>query len=198
MGGIHIVICTLRRYKVFYDKLIKSIPNIYKIITVYQEEETDCYEKLPDENYEVRLKRNIYEYGAWTGLQMLIDAGEVSRDDWYLMIHDTCLFTRETPEKLHNVCTVLYTTNVDVYYLVLGRFHNICLVRRQGIEKIAKIFEDIHTMTKKEALDLECSLLPDGVSVAEFPSGTEHMEPHLGRTTAFLPSINIYKFFTSS
>lgn len=200
MSLITIVICTLRRYKKFYDKLIGSIPKIYKIITVYQDEEDDdSYEKLPNGNYEVSLKRNIYEYGAWIGLQMLVDSGEVSRDEWYLMIHDTCLFTQTTPAKLYNVCTILYLTTIDIYYLVYGRFHNICLVRRDGITKIAEKFRDVHAMTKREALDLECSLLPDGVSVAEFPKGSEHMmkEVNMGRMPAFLPSIDIYKFFTN-
>ena len=74
---MYVVIPTHRSYKDFYEKLKKTIPVFVQTITVYQQEENEGYKKLPDGSYEVTIKQNLYEYGAWIGLQILINANEL-------------------------------------------------------------------------------------------------------------------------
>ncbi len=198
---MNIVITTLRKneYKESYEKLLHTIPNECKIITIYQDEDSDSYEKLDNGNYNVQLKRNIYEYGAWIGLQMLIDSNEISRDDWYLMIHDTCLFTQNTVPKCSFIMHVLSQTDIDMYFLLRGKFHNICIVRRDGISNIAKSFMEKEQMTKKEALELECKLINlESVCHSEFCIPSYLFPSENNRTPVFLHSIDMFKFFTTT
>lgn len=133
----------------FIKRLLKTIPKEVhdNIIIVSQNEDSDSIS-----GHNVNLKRNIYEYGAFVGVNMLVDSGIVSRDDWFFMIHDTCEFTENTLTNLEFIFRVIHNTDIDLYYLLNENFHNICLCRRDGI---IKKFQNVMNMTKQEAIEYE-------------------------------------------
>jgi hypothetical protein len=143
-----IVITTFKGSE-YLQRLLKTIPQVAHghIITVSQKEDEDSII-----GHTVKLKRNIYEYGGFVGVNMLVECGTVSRDDWFFMIHDTCEFTPSTLTNLEFIYKTIHNTNINLYYLLNGRFHNLCLCRRDGI---VKKFQNVTSMTKQEALEHE-------------------------------------------
>lgn len=197
-----VVIPTLKGYEPALKLLKQSMGGPHTtIITVYQNEDADGYTKT-DEGFVVTLRRNIYEYGAWIGVQLLVDAGQLTGDEWFLMMHDTCRFTEETIPKLINLEFILEKTPVELYFLVGCRFHSICLARRNGISILANYFKDTHSMTKEEACKLECNLPVEGIVTGEHllrPCNVPEKVDVYGdgklRNISVLESIKLVKFY---
>ena len=124
-------------------------------VIVYQNEPVDMIIVKQTGEIEVSLKQNLYEYGAWVAAKKLVDTGHIAWYDWLLMIHDSCAFQKDTFEKIRELCLTLTFTTIDFYSLVSRGFHNISLVRRHGIYKIADIFSTSPSLTKEEAIKYE-------------------------------------------
>lgn len=198
---MYVVISTIKMYNIAYEKLLNSIPKGVKIITVYQNEEKQFYEKC-GQGYNVYLKKNIYEYGAWSGLLMLLNNNEISVDDWYLMIHDTCMFTPTSFDKIMYLQFILEHTPIELYFLLGGRFHNICMIRKNGITKVADYFDSIETLSKTRAIELEGNIGFEDIITGEYlirpchyPETDVYNEGRI-RIPCFISSIDMFKFYS--
>ncbi len=195
-----IVIPTCKQYSEMYDRLMTTITKKENIITVLQMETEETIERT-NQGYTIKLKRNLHEYGAWIGVQMLVDAGEVSLEDFYLMIHDTCLFGSNTYECMESLKTNMKENDLDVVYLLSGRFHNMCIARRTGISVISNMFSGITSMSKDEAISYETKLLHEDIKSAEYPSSSTHVTTtipysnHKHRRLVYVPSLDMIKFY---
>ena len=154
---IYVVIPTLKSYDVALNYILQSVPIEWKsrLILVFQKEDADGYTVCEDGHIEVRLKRNIYEYGAWVGTNMLLEKNVIPKDAWYLFVHDTCKFGSHTKFLTDHIAARYQFTHADCIWLCRQGFRNICLLRRSAITEGAKLYQHIHTMTKQEAIEGE-------------------------------------------
>lgn len=198
-----IVIPTLKKYEVAYKNLWKSIPaELYpKTITIFQDSTNDSWEKTSD-GYKVYIRNNIYEYGAWVGAHILVQAHEISEDEYFLMIHDTCEFGKNTMYRITQLENELKNTNIEYFSLLNGGFHNLCVVCKRGLTFIAKKFEDVISMSKPEALSFETKL-KENIPSAEYMFGPIHHGPkrvysNLERMVVYVHSLDMFKFYIDS
>lgn len=150
-----VVIPSIKGYDVALDCIVRSIPKGWSYVIVFQKEEEDGYKVYEDGHIEVRLKRNIYEYGAWVGTQLLMDHGILPINSWCLFVHDTCKFGPHTRFMTEQLLYKYNDSKIDCIWLCKNGYRNICLVRRNAIHEGAKLYDAIHTMTKKEAIQGE-------------------------------------------
>ncbi len=196
-----IVIPTCKQYSEMYDRLMMTITKKENIITILQMEDEESFEKT-NQGYTVKLKRNLYEYGAWIGVKLLVDAGEISLDDFYLMMHDTCMFGSKTFEAINFIENRFLSKNIDLIFPLSGRFHNICIARRKGITHISSMFAEITHMTKEDALLYETKLLPDGVEAVECDQVPSHFTETIPysdskmRKLVHIAALDMIKFYT--
>jgi hypothetical protein len=149
----YISITTMKKYKEALDKLIESLPEGFtNYIIIYQDEDDgDYYARKEDGHYEVYLKRNIYEYGAWEGLYILKQNGILKDDDYILMLHDTCKVGKDTIELTNK-----YKDNgSDIYWGSIDGKCNICSIKTSAIDNVRENFKDIIFMEKSEAIRIE-------------------------------------------
>jgi hypothetical protein len=152
----YISIVTMRRYKEALDNLLESLPKGFnKYILIYQDEdiETDNYERKEDGHYEVYLKRNIYEYGAWEGLYMLKQDGILKENDYVLMLHDTCKTGGENTLRLTR--DIISNNDFEIFWASDFGQCNLCIIKSIVIDKIREIYKDMHTLDKGEAISME-------------------------------------------
>mgnify|MGYP006274625125 CR=1 FL=1 len=196
-----IVIPTCKAYSEMYECLMRTITKKDKIITVMQLEDEESIERT-NQGYTIKLKRNLYEYAGWVGVQMLADAGEVSLEDFFLMIHDTCMFGNQTFDAMDHLENLFTTEPADLLFLLKGRFHNICLARRNGITEVASAFSKYTYMTKEEALSHESRLLPPSVCTVENEKPPLHVTKTVPysdgkeRTMVYIGVLDMIKFFS--
>lgn len=153
----YIVITTLKGYEKALNYILESVPIEWKprVIIVYQKEPIRMYTICEDGHIEVRLQRNIYEYGAWIGVHMLIEKNVIHRDQWCLFVHDTCKFGPNSRRLVEEIVHHHDHTDIDCIWLCKHGLRNLCLLRRLAIYKGFKRYEDIQTMTKHEAIEGE-------------------------------------------
>lgn len=153
----YIVITSLKGYEVARNVLLQSLPPGWekRYILVYQKEAEDNCKVCEDGHIEVMLQRNIYEYGAWIGVKLLLDNNIIPQDSWFLFIHDTCKFSPNSKLLTDRIVKQYDRTNIDCIWLCLGGFNNICLIRRSAIYEGFKLYEHVHSMTKTDAIEAE-------------------------------------------
>jgi hypothetical protein len=153
--SLYISIVTMRKYKEAMDNLLESLPEGFnKYILIYQGEDTDYYERKDDGHYEVYLKRNIYEYGAWEGLYMLKQDGILKESDYVLMLHDTCKTGGENTLRLAKDI-ISKNKEFEIFWASDFGQCNICIINSSVIDKIRELYKDTHTLDKGEAISME-------------------------------------------
>ena len=105
-----------------------------------------------DGHIEVQLNRNIYEYGAWVGVHMLMEKNIIPADAWYLFVHDTCRFGPNSQVLTEQILQKFNHTKTDCIWLCRKGFRNLCLLRRAAISEGYKLYANVVTMTKDEAI----------------------------------------------
>jgi len=157
MENLYVVIPTIRSYKVALDLLLSSIPKQWqqKLILVYQKEKEESFTVFPDGHIEVYLDRNIYEYGSWTGVNLLLDHNIIPYESWFLFLHDTCKCGPATYEKCQELLDLFTPSDIDLIWLTLKGESNICLLRRKAITEGAVMYANEYTMMKMDAIAYE-------------------------------------------
>lgn len=153
----YVVITSIKGYDVALNYIVDSLPQEWKskYIVVFQKENEDAYTVFEDGHIEVRLQRNIYEYGAWIGIHMLMEKNVLPNDAWCLFVHDTCRFGPNSRRLTQDILRTYTPRKNDCIWLCQHGLRNICLVRRNMIYEGYKLYKNIYTMTKHEAIEGE-------------------------------------------
>jgi len=197
--SFYVVISTIDSYSNILEQ-VKLTKSPFQIIVVYANSQTNSFERISPQRINVNIKKNLYEYTAWLGVDLLIKNKIVEQDDWFLMTHDTTLFMKFAVEKIGSLLKVIHRTNIEYYALVAGAFHNICLCRSSGIKNIADYFHTVDTMTKDEARNLETKLgqFVDPSKTGEYAIGPMNAVDVIllpGKKTTMIESVDIMKFY---
>lgn len=200
-----IVIPTIRSTHDVYDYLWSTMPEDAraKSITVYQNEPVEMIIVHVNGSIEISIKENLFEYGAWLAVYKLVLECKVSPNDWFLMIHDSCAFEKNTLEKAEEICFLLKNTPIQFYSLCTAGYHNISLVRNMGIWAIANYLTSSSKMTKYDAIALEgpdlFKITEGHLTRGEDYRGTEHCGviwfASGKKTVVRIQSINLLKFY---
>jgi hypothetical protein len=208
MDSLYIVIPTIRSYKVALDLLLESLPEQWKtkVILIYQKEKEESFTVFPDGHIEVYLDRNIYEYGSWIGVNLLLENKIIPFDSWYLFLHDTCKCGPKTYEKCNEVLDLFTESEIDIVWLTLKGESNICLLRRKAITEGAKMYKNEYIMKKMDAIKYEhchfSKLSPKMINVPQLFLETDKIlkgvKPIYGvnkRTVFYIESIDLEKYY---
>lgn len=155
--NLYIAITTIKKYKIALDILLESLPKEWKnkYILVYENENSNDYKVFDDGHIEVTIQNNIYDYGNWVGINMLITNKVIYSDSWFLFIHDTCRFLSDScVKKTNDIILEYHKTNVDIIWLSHNGQCNICLIRRDGIKE-GERYKNIMNMTKEDTIIYE-------------------------------------------
>jgi hypothetical protein len=176
-----------------------------KSIIVYQNEPIEKFIVEMSGTIKYFIKENLFEYGAWVAVKKILTETVLSLNgsDWFLMLHDSCAFEPDTWENINELIKIINYTKIEFYSLAYNGFHNICLVRKHGIFKVADHLEGKQTMTKAEACDLEgprlFDVLDPKVPRGEYGAGTEEcgrIRFSTGeKVIVRLKAINLLKFY---
>jgi hypothetical protein len=207
--NFYVSITTIRKYKPALDILIDSLPKEWKkkYIVIYENEDSYGYYIHEDGHIEVTIKNNIYDYGNWLGICLLIENGILSQDSWFLFIHDTCRFMSDScVKKTQDIIQFYHSTNTDIVWLSHNGQCNICLIRRMGI-LYGKRYQNIIAMTKEETVHYEWTpdheLSPKSFDVIQsyidIPTdllGKRHVySDTVERDVLLFPSIDLEKYY---
>jgi hypothetical protein len=173
-------------------------------ITVYQNEPVEMIIKKEGGKIDMFIKEELFEYGSWLAVYKLArESGELTPTDWFLMIHDSCAFEKNTLQKINELCLLLTRTNIEFYSLSAFGFHNISLVRGLGVWLIAEYLSSLPKMTKDDAIALEgeglFKILGNRVNRGEDSRGMEHCGvvwfASGKKSVVRIYSINLLKFY---
>jgi len=150
-------ITTIQKYKPALDVLLDSLPTEFrkKYILVYQNEDTNSWKVFDDGHIEVYIQNNIWDYGIFLGLHMLLEANIVPQHSWFLCIHDTCKFLDNCVELIYNLLETYKDSEYEIIWLSNTGQCNICFVRKPAIEIGNSRYKDIRYMTKMETIAYE-------------------------------------------
>ena len=200
-----IVIPTIRGTPDVYDYLWSTMPEEARnrSITVYQNEPVEYIIQKMEGNIEIAIKENLFEYGAWLAVCKLGQQSMVNNSDWFLMIHDSCAFEKNTFEKIKELCSLLTRTNIEFYSLSNFGLHNLSLVRGLGVWLVADYLAGLPKMTKDDAIALEgeglFKIIGNRVDRGEDCRGTEHCGliwfASGEKSVVRIYSINLLKFY---
>jgi hypothetical protein len=195
----HIVISTIDQNKDHLDKVLKSIDTNLDVIVVYANQIITNHKRVDDHRIDVHIEKNLYEYTAWLGVDYLIKNGTVDTNDWFLMTHDTTLFTEDSSTLMGILLCALHNTPIEFYSLVQGGFHNISMCRKSGIALVAAHFHTVETMTKDEARKYETKLVdflsPSVVGEHMYRPFVIDQEFIPGKKTSFFKSVGLFKAY---
>ncbi len=154
----YISIASIKGYEHALDNLLSSFPPDFKdYIIIYSNEDDEYYEKKTDGHYEVHIKRNITEYGAWEGLYMLKKDGIITNNDYILMLHDTCKLGNDTIKLSNEI--ISNGDADDIFWASKTAQNNICITKGNVIDYAHDIYDEdfCKTFTKKEGIYIEWS-----------------------------------------
>lgn len=170
-----ICITTIKQYKVALDILIDSLPIEWKnkYILIYQNETENNYKIFEDGHIEVYITNNIYDYGCFVGLDILLNQNIINTNTWVLCIHDTCKFVgNNCAELTYKLIEQYNSSNIDILWLCNTGQCNICLIRENAIKMGNTRYKDIQSMTKMESINYEHNfklfLSPKSFNVQQF------------------------------
>jgi len=148
---MYVTITTIRKYHKALEILLKSLPSKWNYILVYQNEPVDAYSVKSDGNIEVQITQNLYDYGVFVGVNMLIRDNIVPNDSWFLVLHDTCKAGPRLKQSIEDVLA-LHGDN-DIIWLCCTGQCNLCLLRNV-IPYGNSVYNGMQ-MTKQNAIDIE-------------------------------------------
>ena len=194
---------TIRKYKVALDVLLETIPEKWKYILVYQNENENSF-KIFEDHIEVYITNNLSDYGNFVGVNMLLELNIIPCDSWFLFIHDTCKFLGDECVELTN--NLIKTHDTDILWLCDNGQCNICLIRENAIKFGNNIYKDIVFLTKMETIALEWNhgnpLSPKSFNVKQqyinTPTkfmGTRQVYSSNERHCILFESINMEKYY---
>ena len=205
--SLYIVITTVKGQEIALDCIVESLPSEWKrsYIVVSQKEDCEDCKVCEDGHIEVRLNRNIYEYGAWIGVQMLIEKNVIPPKAWCLFVHDTCCFGANSQSLTERLASKFDPTPIDCIWLCKHGLRNICLIRRHAIREGAKRYERILTMTNDEAIQGElnsrCRFSPKSLYMKQdflhFPLSVKEKRKVYGihmRNVEYFESIDLERY----
>jgi len=180
-----------------YDKelreFLETFPSENKLIIVFQKEDHDLIDKFSENIFRVFSKRNLYEYGAWPAVQRLLDAGLVSPDDKFFMVHDTCRLTATTFMSLS------FLPDRDVFWAHESGCHNICLTKGFAVKPVADYLILDTCMTKDRAREIEgkLHLVAKDLNHMFARTASEFIKSMCtdDRVCNWLASVKIFKYF---
>jgi hypothetical protein len=187
------VVTTAPGYDKELKQFINSFPEKNSLIIVFQNEAQDLIDQPLPNLFRVFSTRNLYEYGAWPAVQRLLDAGHVSPEDQFFMVHDTCRFTGGTEQA------VSFLPDCDVFWAHDKGCHNICVTKGVAVKPVSDYLVLDTCMTKDRARDIEGKLHLLTKDFKNFFStiGSEFIGDMStdDRVCAHLPSVKLLKFF---
>ena len=208
MDSLYIVIPTLKSYKIALDLLLLSLPEQWKtrVIIIYQKEKEESFTMFPDGRIEVYLDRNIYEYGSWIGVNLLLKNKIIPYDSWFLFLHDTSKCGPKTYEKCKELLDLFTDSEFDIIWLTLKGESNIGLFRRGALTEGTKMYANEYTITKMDAIDYEqrhySKLSPKKINVPQLFLDTDKIltgiKPIYGvhkRTVFYIETIDLEKYY---
>lgn len=153
----------------------------------------------------VHLRRNLYENNAFFGVKLLRDAGAVSDDDVFLLLHDTACVGSEFPARLDAMVSTYQTHGYDVLWMCAGGLFNICLFNTKTADAVCDRLGDMMAVDKLRAIDMEHGKDPDSIKRIEGLSqgcvpwpfvsrGVSRVYGDVERNAAYIPSIDIEKY----
>lgn len=155
---IYISIATIKKYEQARQLLIESISPEWrnKYILVFQNENENSFKVFEDGHIEVYIKNNIYEYGNYVGVNLLLKENVIPHNSWFLFIHDTCKFIENNSYELtYKLIEEHDNTDIDILWLCKNGQCNICLIRKKAIEIGDSVYKDILVMDKMDAISYE-------------------------------------------
>ena len=160
---MYLVITTIRRYHEALWKLLQTVPREWKYILVYQDEPSNRYIIRGDGNIEVYISQNLYDYGSFVGVNMLMNDKVIPDDSWFLFIHDTCKFGPRSKETIENLIEHAFLQ--DIIWLCCSGQGNICIIRNM-IPHGNSVYNGMK-MSKQYAIEIEYGEGKD--SIKSFP-----------------------------
>lgn len=167
---MYISIVTLKGYENALNTLLESIPDDFKnIIIIYQNEPNEIIE-INSKNYIiVKIKHNIYEYGAFIGLYRVFNSNLIDKDEIVLMLHDTCKLGEKSIELSKNMENVMRDElKADILFISSKGNHNICFVNKTAVDYGNNIYKDLYTLSKYLAIQWETNFYQYEESIKAF------------------------------
>jgi hypothetical protein len=206
---LYFVVPTLQSYSLPYDMLLESMENagidFQQVITVYGMETVDEIVDDCQYNMSVRVRNNIYEYNAFIGITVLLNAGKVQETDSFFVLQDTSKVGKEFKTKTDWLWEQHKRNGVDISWAQNYGQCNIGIFSASACRTIYGKFKDVLTMDKKEAIMMEHNI--SGQSIKKLPvkqwfcqersyeKGTECIYSDVPRVVLYFPSIDYYKYF---
>jgi hypothetical protein len=207
--SFYVSITTIRKYKVALDTLLSSLPKSWldKYIVIYQNEPENSYTIFDDGHIEVYITNNLSDYGNWIGLHILLEANIISKNTWFLFIHDTCKLLDNCVSLTYSIIAKYANTETDIVWLCNNGQCNLCLLRTNAIHYGYNLYKDINYMSKMETIEYEWNH-QHRLSPKSFPLNHVYIDKpalHLGkryvynntnnRDVLLYTSINMEKYF---
>ena len=151
---MYVVITTIRRYHEALWKLLQTVPREWKYILVYQDEpdgNNDRYIIRGDGNIEVYISQNLYDYGSFVGVNMLLNDKIVPDDSWFLFLHDTCKLGPRSKQTIEDLIESAF--DYDLIWLCCSGQCNICIIRNM-IPHGNSVYNGMK-MSKQYAIEIE-------------------------------------------
>jgi len=153
----YVSILTHRNYGDALKALLSTLPVEFKnkYILIYSQEPEYEIKNFEDGHIEVKIKNNIYDYGNWVGISMLLEKNVVPQNSWFLLIHDTCKFVENSAQKINSIINEFDQTDRDIIWTSNNGISNFCLARRNGVKQGGARYHSILTMSKMDAISYE-------------------------------------------
>jgi hypothetical protein len=150
---MYIVITTIKKYSKALAELIQTLPSTLKRIIIYSGEEEDSYSIDESGNINVCISQNLYDYGVFIGLYILLQNGIISEKDWLVVLHDTCKVGPNFQVSIEAIKNKF--TDADIVWFCNTGQCNLCIMR--NVISIGYNFFNGMKLNKQQAIDIEYS-----------------------------------------
>jgi hypothetical protein len=148
---MHVAITSIRKYHEARGVLLSSLPPEWNYIIIYQNEPENFIKVGEDGNIEVAITQNLYEYGTFIGLNMVLEMGLVPKDSWFLCLHDTCKAGPRFKSSIEDI--IRHEKDSDIVWLCCTGQCNLCLLRNV-VPHGFNVYNGME-MSKQHAIDIE-------------------------------------------
>jgi hypothetical protein len=204
-----VCITTIKKYDIALQTIINSLPKEWQknYILVYNNEPKNDYKMCEDGHIEVYITNNLFDYGNWVGVNLLLEANVVPQNSWFLFVHDTCKFSENSADLTQEIIVKYNNSDTDILWLCDTGQCNICLIKKNGIQYGNTLYKDIQTMIKAETIIYEWKR-NNRLSPKSFKVNQEYIKiptTHLGKRDVYntnvirdilwFKSINMEKYY---